>query len=143
MWCAVLFHRLILTPQIEDLQQLVLEVMILFTQWLLLLNLFFKSPFLRLALTVVGRKKNVLTCILDCYLFFTFPLIVCCILVSCIWKWFAQGRVSQKLSSRGKYVSVKIGPIRVLSSEQVMRCPLNFECIFTGEITSPLGFYIY
>ncbi|XP_006837239.2 uncharacterized protein LOC18428178, partial [Amborella trichopoda] len=29
-----------------------------------------------------------------------------------------EGRVSQKLSSRGKYVSVKIGPIRVLSSEQ-------------------------
>jgi hypothetical protein len=30
-----------------------------------------------------------------------------------------QGRVSQKLSSRGKYVSVNIGPIRVVSSEQV------------------------
>ncbi|TVU14023.1 hypothetical protein EJB05_37465 [Eragrostis curvula] len=30
-----------------------------------------------------------------------------------------KGRVSQKLSSRGKYVSVKIGPIRVASSEQV------------------------
>ncbi|XP_062225446.1 uncharacterized protein LOC133924086 [Phragmites australis] len=30
-----------------------------------------------------------------------------------------KGRVSQKLSSRGKYVSVKIGPIRVVSSEQV------------------------
>ncbi|XP_062186168.1 uncharacterized protein LOC133889727 isoform X2 [Phragmites australis] len=29
-----------------------------------------------------------------------------------------KGRVSQKLSSRGKYVSVKIGPIRVVSSEQ-------------------------
>jgi putative lipoic acid-binding regulatory protein len=27
--------------------------------------------------------------------------------------------VSHKLSSRGKYVSVKIGPIRVVSSEQV------------------------
>jgi putative lipoic acid-binding regulatory protein len=53
------------------------------------------------------------------------------------------GPGTQKLSSRGKYVSVKIGPIRVVSSEQVMRCPLNFECIFTGEITSPLGFYIY
>ncbi|KAL6652755.1 hypothetical protein ACP70R_011680 [Stipagrostis hirtigluma subsp. patula] len=30
-----------------------------------------------------------------------------------------KGQVSQKLSSRGKYVSVKIGPIRVVSSEQV------------------------
>ncbi|CAD6263980.1 unnamed protein product [Miscanthus lutarioriparius] len=30
-----------------------------------------------------------------------------------------KGRVSQKLSSRGKYVSVNIGPIRVVSSEQV------------------------
>ncbi|PWZ45496.1 hypothetical protein Zm00014a_032559 [Zea mays] len=30
-----------------------------------------------------------------------------------------KGRVSQKLSSGGKYVSVKIGPIRVVSSEQV------------------------
>ncbi|XP_072955407.1 uncharacterized protein [Typha angustifolia] len=30
-----------------------------------------------------------------------------------------KGRVSQKLSSRGKYVSVNIGPIRVISSEQV------------------------
>jgi hypothetical protein len=24
-----------------------------------------------------------------------------------------------------------------------MQCPLNFEYIFTGEIASPLGFYIY
>ncbi|XP_037485399.1 uncharacterized protein LOC119364097 isoform X1 [Triticum dicoccoides] len=30
-----------------------------------------------------------------------------------------KGQVSQKISSRGKYVSVKIGPIRVASSEQV------------------------
>nr|CAD1836614.1 unnamed protein product [Ananas comosus var. bracteatus] len=30
-----------------------------------------------------------------------------------------KGQVSQKLSSRGKYVSVNIGPIRVVSSEQV------------------------
>ncbi|XP_066347355.1 uncharacterized protein [Miscanthus floridulus] len=30
-----------------------------------------------------------------------------------------KGRISQKLSSRGKYVSVNIGPIRVVSSEQV------------------------
>ncbi|XP_010905173.1 uncharacterized protein [Elaeis guineensis] len=30
-----------------------------------------------------------------------------------------KGRVTQKLSSRGKYVSVNIGPIRVVSSEQV------------------------
>uniref|UniRef100_J3LX84 Uncharacterized protein n=1 Tax=Oryza brachyantha TaxID=4533 RepID=J3LX84_ORYBR len=30
-----------------------------------------------------------------------------------------KGQVSHKLSSRGKYVSVKIGPIRVVSSEQV------------------------
>ncbi|KAG6511678.1 hypothetical protein ZIOFF_029755 [Zingiber officinale] len=30
-----------------------------------------------------------------------------------------KGRVSQKVSSRGKYVSVNIGPIRVVSSEQV------------------------
>ncbi|KAG0456609.1 hypothetical protein HPP92_024397 [Vanilla planifolia] len=30
-----------------------------------------------------------------------------------------EDRVTQKLSSRGKYVSVNIGPIRVVSSEQV------------------------
>lgn len=30
-----------------------------------------------------------------------------------------EGQVSQKLSSRGKYVSVNIGPIKVVSSEQV------------------------
>ncbi|XXG49871.1 hypothetical protein AAC387_Pa02g3925 [Persea americana] len=30
-----------------------------------------------------------------------------------------KGRVTQKLSSRGKYVSVKIGPVQVVSSEQV------------------------
>ncbi|XP_026663796.1 uncharacterized protein LOC103715842 [Phoenix dactylifera] len=30
-----------------------------------------------------------------------------------------KGRVTQKLSSRGRYVSVNIGPIRVVSSEQV------------------------
>ncbi|XP_061338729.1 uncharacterized protein LOC133285504 [Gastrolobium bilobum] len=30
-----------------------------------------------------------------------------------------QGRVKQKLSARGKYVSVNIGPIQVVSSEQV------------------------
>ncbi|KAE9587828.1 hypothetical protein Lal_00022061 [Lupinus albus] len=30
-----------------------------------------------------------------------------------------QGRVKQKLSSRGKYVSVNIGPVQVVSSEQV------------------------
>nr|BAJ99664.1 predicted protein [Hordeum vulgare subsp. vulgare] len=30
-----------------------------------------------------------------------------------------KGQVSQKISSTGKYVSVKIGPIRVVSSEQV------------------------
>ncbi|KAM0829926.1 hypothetical protein ACQ4PT_066557 [Festuca glaucescens] len=30
-----------------------------------------------------------------------------------------KGQVTQKISSRGKYVSVKIGPIRVVSSEQV------------------------
>lgn len=30
-----------------------------------------------------------------------------------------KGQVSQKMSSRGKYVSVNIGPIRVVSSEQV------------------------
>ncbi|CAL9090612.1 unnamed protein product [Musa acuminata var. zebrina] len=30
-----------------------------------------------------------------------------------------KGSVSQKISSRGKYVSVNIGPIRVISSEQV------------------------
>ncbi|XVF43706.1 hypothetical protein PTKIN_Ptkin02bG0062100 [Pterospermum kingtungense] len=30
-----------------------------------------------------------------------------------------EGRVRQKLSSRGKYVSVNIGPVRVVSSEQV------------------------
>ncbi|MCE0482271.1 hypothetical protein HAX54_040892 [Datura stramonium] len=30
-----------------------------------------------------------------------------------------QGQVRQKLSSGGKYVSVNIGPIQVVSSEQV------------------------
>lgn len=30
-----------------------------------------------------------------------------------------EGRVTHKLSSRGKYISVNIGPIRVVSSEQV------------------------
>ncbi|XP_077250358.1 phosphoribosylformylglycinamidine synthase [Tasmannia lanceolata] len=30
-----------------------------------------------------------------------------------------EGRVTQRLSSRGKYVSVNIGPVRVASSEQV------------------------
>ncbi|XP_043725266.1 uncharacterized protein LOC122671869 isoform X2 [Telopea speciosissima] len=30
-----------------------------------------------------------------------------------------EGRVRQKLSSRGKYVSVNIGPVKVVSSEQV------------------------
>ncbi|OIW14666.1 hypothetical protein TanjilG_33008 [Lupinus angustifolius] len=30
-----------------------------------------------------------------------------------------RGRVKQKLSSRGKYVSVNIGPVQVVSSEQV------------------------
>lgn len=30
-----------------------------------------------------------------------------------------EGRVRQKVSARGKYVSVNIGPIRVISSEQV------------------------
>ena len=31
-----------------------------------------------------------------------------------------QGRVKQKLSSGGKYVSVNIGPVQVISSEQVL-----------------------
>ncbi|KAG2651121.1 uncharacterized protein LOC120655816 [Panicum virgatum] len=30
-----------------------------------------------------------------------------------------KGQISQKVSAKGKYVSVKIGPIRVVSSEQV------------------------
>ncbi|TVU29983.1 hypothetical protein EJB05_21582, partial [Eragrostis curvula] len=30
-----------------------------------------------------------------------------------------EGQISQKISSKGKYISVKIGPIRVVSSEQV------------------------
>uniref|UniRef100_A0A7N0UX75 Uncharacterized protein n=1 Tax=Kalanchoe fedtschenkoi TaxID=63787 RepID=A0A7N0UX75_KALFE len=30
-----------------------------------------------------------------------------------------EGRITQKISSRGKYVSVNIGPVRVVSSEQV------------------------
>ncbi|CAM8947645.1 unnamed protein product [Rhodiola kirilowii] len=30
-----------------------------------------------------------------------------------------QGHITQKVSSRGKYVSVNIGPVRVVSSEQV------------------------
>ncbi|XP_062005763.1 uncharacterized protein LOC133722933 [Rosa rugosa] len=30
-----------------------------------------------------------------------------------------EGRVKQKLSSGGKYVSVNIGPVQVISSEQV------------------------
>ncbi|KAJ4710838.1 Phosphoribosylformylglycinamidine synthase [Melia azedarach] len=38
---------------------------------------------------------------------------------SVIQKPIPEGRVKQKLSSRGKYVSVNIGPIQVSSSEQV------------------------
>ncbi|XP_044490840.1 uncharacterized protein LOC123214892 isoform X2 [Mangifera indica] len=38
---------------------------------------------------------------------------------SVIQKPIPEGRVRQKLSSRGKYVSVNIGPIQVSSSEQV------------------------
>ncbi|XP_068666200.1 uncharacterized protein [Aristolochia californica] len=37
-------------------------------------------------------------------------------------EWLAldqKGRITQKVSSRGKYVSVNIGPVRVVSSEQV------------------------
>lgn len=30
-----------------------------------------------------------------------------------------EGQISQKVSAKGKYVSVKIGPIRVVSKEQV------------------------
>ena len=33
---------------------------------------------------------------------------------------FSQGQVRQKVSSRGKYVSVNIGPVQVVSSEQVL-----------------------
>ena len=43
--------------------------------------------------------------------------------------WFVQGQVTQKISSRGKYVSVKIGPIRVVSSEQVATCFLVIKYI--------------
>ncbi|KAF8399962.1 hypothetical protein HHK36_015834 [Tetracentron sinense] len=35
-----------------------------------------------------------------------------------------QGCVKQKLSSRGKYVSVNIGPVQVVSSEQVLSLSL-------------------
>ncbi|CAL9183131.1 unnamed protein product [Musa hybrid cultivar] len=38
---------------------------------------------------------------------------------SVIQKSIPKGRVSQKVSSRAKYVSANIGPIRVISSEQV------------------------
>ncbi|KAJ6346987.1 hypothetical protein OIU76_003641 [Salix suchowensis] len=31
-----------------------------------------------------------------------------------------EGQVRQKVSSRGKYVSVNIGPVQVVSSEQVL-----------------------
>lgn len=33
--------------------------------------------------------------------------------------WYMQGQVKQKVSSGGKYVSVNIGPVQVVSSEQV------------------------
>jgi hypothetical protein len=115
IWYAVLFHMLIHTPQIEDLQQLVVEVMILVSQWLLLLNLFFKESIPKVSSYSCCEKEKcsdidsrllfVLYLSLNCFL--------SCILIPCIWKWFAQGRVSQKLSSRGEYVSMKIGPIRV------------------------------
>jgi hypothetical protein len=115
IWYAVLFHMLIHTPQIEDLQQLVVEVMILVSQWLLLLNLFFKESIPKVSSysccekekcsDIDSRQLFVLYLSLNCFL--------SCILIPCIWKWFAQGRVSQKLSSRGEYVSMKIGPIRV------------------------------
>lgn len=55
---------------------------------------------------------------------------------SCMYmlKWFAQGRVSQKLSSGGKYVSVKIGPIRVVSSEQVTQSFPFIQMSLPGKI---------
>ncbi|GAB4828619.1 hypothetical protein Ancab_018283 [Ancistrocladus abbreviatus] len=40
-----------------------------------------------------------------------------------------EGRVKQKLSSRGKYVSVNIGPVRVSSSEQVSLSPSVCVCL--------------
>ena len=49
-----------------------------------------------------------------------------------------QGRVKQKLSSGGKYVSVNIGPVQVISSEQVFpslphtshrEFAVNFICV--------------
>jgi putative lipoic acid-binding regulatory protein len=33
-----------------------------------------------------------------------------------------KAQISHKVSSKGKYVSVKIGPIPVVSSEQVTNC---------------------
>lgn len=46
---------------------------------------------------------------MECYIFINM----------CQYPILKQGRVTQKLSSRGKYVSVNIGPVQVVSSEQV------------------------
>lgn len=38
-----------------------------------------------------------------------------------------QGQVKQKVSSGGKYVSVNIGPVQVISSEQVLSLSLSLS----------------
>jgi putative lipoic acid-binding regulatory protein len=50
--------------------------------------------------------------------------------------------VSHKLSSRGKYVSVKIGPIRVVSSEQVPNVPLMIKYKFIRKSQSLFTVFI-
>jgi putative lipoic acid-binding regulatory protein len=51
---------------------------------------------------------------------------------------FSQGQVRQKVSSRGKYVSVNIGPVQVVSSEQVF---LSLKHIKDMDEISAVAFY--
>lgn len=51
---------------------------------------------------------------------------------------FSQGQVRQKVSSRGKYVSVNIGPVQVVSSEQVF---LPLKHIKDSDEISSVAFY--
>ena len=52
-----------------------------------------------------------------------------------------QGHVTRKLSSRGKYVSVNIGPIHVVSSEQVSSPLLHADLSLNALLLA--GFLIF
>lgn len=61
---------------------------------------------------------------MECYIFINM----------CQYPILKQGRVTQKLSSRGKYVSVNIGPVQVVSSEQVF-LSLSLSCTWICTYT--------